>query len=264
MKTTTAKLGITLAGVLALAVTSVRAGALDERPPQSVRSGRSQYYGGETLEERARVDPVAAFRVEQLKIERDKLTETQRHNAENEAVARQQLKNDEARQAAEAKRKANEAVPREAGNGAKQVPFQNSAAVDMVEVGGVLKVPVQLNGAITLKFVVDSGASSVQIPKDVFLTLIRAETIKEGDFLPGATFILADGSKVKSDKFILRSIKVGESTFTDVEASVGGLEASLLLGQSFLKRFGEWKIDNNNGKLILTNPAKENHGRRGF
>ena len=118
--------------------------------------------------------------------------------------------------------------------------------------GGVLKVPVQLNGAITLKFVVDSGASSVQIPKDVFLTLIRAETIKEGDYLPGETFVLADGSKVKSDKFILRSIKVGESAFSDVEASVGGVDAPLLLGQSFLSRFGEWKIDNKNGKLILT------------
>ena len=57
---------------------------------------------------------------------------------------------------------------------------------------------------------------------------------------------------MKSDRFILRSIKVGESTFTNVEAAVGGLDASLLLGQSFLSRFKEWKIDNKNAKLILT------------
>lgn len=138
-------------------------------------------------------------------------------------------------------------------SGAAKVPVQISTGIDMArEEGGVLKVPVQINGTITLKFVVDSGASEVQIPKDVVLTLIRAETIKESDFLPGKTFVLADGSKVKSDRFMLRSIKVGESTFADVEASVGGLDAQLLLGQSFLSRFKEWTIDNKNAKLILT------------
>ena len=128
----------------------------------------------------------------------------------------------------------------------------DSIAVDMVSEDGVLKVPIQINGAISLKFVVDSGATFVQIPKEVFLTLVRADTIKEGDYLPGATLILADGRTVKSDKFILRSIKVGETTFTDVEASIGGVNAELLLGQSFLKKFGEWKIDNKKAKLILT------------
>ena len=127
----------------------------------------------------------------------------------------------------------------------------NSIGVDLVREMGVLKVPVLINGAITLKFVVDSGASDVHIPRDVFLTLMRAETIKESDFLPGSTFVLADGSKVKSDRFILRSIKVGGSTCTDVEASIGGLNSTLLLGQSFLSRFPEWKINNKDGKLIL-------------
>ncbi len=124
----------------------------------------------------------------------------------------------------------------------------------MARENGVLKVPVHINGVISLKFVIDSGASEVQISKDVFLTLIRAETIGEQDFLPGKTFVLADGTKVKSDRFILRSIKVGESTFSNIEASVGGLDAALLLGQSFLSRFNEWKIDNKNQKLILTAP----------
>lgn len=128
----------------------------------------------------------------------------------------------------------------------------DSTVVDMIEAGGVLKVPVQLNGAVTLKFVVDSGASSVQIPRDVFLTLKRAETINEGDYLPGKTFVLADGSRVQSDRFILRSVKVGDITLTNVEASVGALDAPLLLGQSFLKRFSDWKIDNKAAKLILT------------
>lgn len=134
---------------------------------------------------------------------------------------------------------------------APKVPAQFSTRVDLIKENGVFKVPVQLNGAITLKFVVDSGASAVQIPKDVFSTLIRAETIKESDYLPGETFLLADGSKVKSGRFILRSIKVGESTYSDVEASIGGTGSMLLLGQSFLSRFKEVTTDYPNAKLIL-------------
>ena len=127
----------------------------------------------------------------------------------------------------------------------------NQASIEMLKDHGILRVPVQLNGAITLKFVVDSGATYVQISKDVFATLVRAETIKEADFLPGSLILLADGSKVKSDRFILRSLKVGDTTVSNVEASVSNSDATLLLGQSFLSRFAEWKIDNQRNKLIL-------------
>jgi len=43
--------------------------------------------------------------------------------------------------------------------------------------GGVLILPVQVNNAITLNFMIDSGASDVVIPLDVFSTLSRAGTI---------------------------------------------------------------------------------------
>jgi gag-polyprotein putative aspartyl protease len=111
----------------------------------------------------------------------------------------------------------------------QQTQSSDTGETAMIRENGVLKVPILINGAISLKFVVDSGASDIQIPKDVFLTLIRAETIKESDFLPGKTFVMADGSKVKSDRFILSSLKIGETTLLDVEASIGSLDAPLLL-----------------------------------
>jgi predicted aspartyl protease len=128
----------------------------------------------------------------------------------------------------------------------------NSAGVDMMKEGGVLKVPIQINGAVSLKFAVDSGASGILIPKDVFLALMRAETIQKKDLLPDGVVTLADGSTVKTERFMLRSIKVGESSASDVEASVGGVGSELLLGQRFLSRFGEAKVDPKNRKLILT------------
>jgi uncharacterized protein (DUF2147 family) len=43
--------------------------------------------------------------------------------------------------------------------------------------GGTFVVPVEINGAITLNFTVDSGASDVVVPADVFSTLTRTGTI---------------------------------------------------------------------------------------
>ena len=36
---------------------------------------------------------------------------------------------------------------------------------------GVYEIPVEINGVITMNFVLDTGASEVQIPVDVFFTL---------------------------------------------------------------------------------------------
>jgi Aspartyl protease len=53
--------------------------------------------------------------------------------------------------------------------------------------GGTFVVPVEINGAITLNFTVDSGASHVTVPADVFSTLTRAGTIQRGNARPAST-----------------------------------------------------------------------------
>jgi hypothetical protein len=56
-------------------------------------------------------------------------------------------------------------------------------------------------------FRLDTGATDVHIPLEVVLTLLRTGTIKHpDDFLPGATYILADGTPVQSRRFTLRSL----------------------------------------------------------
>ena len=54
--------------------------------------------------------------------------------------------------------------------------------------GGVYELSVEVNGVLTLPFILDSGASEVLIPADVALTLVRTGTIKDTDFLPGQTY----------------------------------------------------------------------------
>src|SRR6202043_633522 len=82
--------------------------------------------------------------------------------------------------------------------------------VPLKSVGGTFMVPVFINGAITLNFVVDSGASDVAVPADVVGTLIRTRTIGPSDFVGRQTYVLADGSEAPSDIFIIRSLKVGD------------------------------------------------------
>ena len=123
--------------------------------------------------------------------------------------------------------------------------------VQMVSDGGTFKVPVTVNGQLTLNFTVDSGASDVSIPADVFMTLVRTGTITDTDFLDRQTYKLADGSTTPSQRFVIRSLRVGDKTLENVVGSIAPVQGSLLLGQSFLGRFNSWSIDNHLQALVL-------------
>ena len=118
--------------------------------------------------------------------------------------------------------------------------------------GGTYVIPVLINDAITLDFVVDSGAADVSIPADVVSTLMRTKTLKETDFLGEKTYVLADGSKVPSPTFVIRSLKVGNKVLENVNGSVVSVNGSLLLGQTFLSRFKSWSVDNTKHALLLS------------
>jgi Aspartyl protease len=96
--------------------------------------------------------------------------------------------------------------------------------------GGTYVVPVLINNAITLNFVVDSGASDVTIPADVVMTLVRTGTLKEEDFIGSKTYTLADGSTVPSATFRIKSLKVGDRMIDDVTAGIAPVQGTLLLG----------------------------------
>src|SRR6266851_2879469 len=68
-------------------------------------------------------------------------------------------------------------------------------SVQLEEAHGVYMVPVRINDAITIPFVLDSGAGDISVPEDVFKTLIRIRTVTESDFLAPGTYVTADGSK---------------------------------------------------------------------
>jgi clan AA aspartic protease (TIGR02281 family) len=134
------------------------------------------------------------------------------------------------------------------------VPYQYPSAqmrVALKQDGGTFVVPIQINGNLTLDFIVDSGAADVSIPMDVFSTLTRTGTIKDADLLGEGKYVMADGSTSQSMRFTIRSLKVGDKVVENVTGSVAPSQGTLLLGQSFLKRFKSWSINNTSHELLL-------------
>jgi clan AA aspartic protease (TIGR02281 family) len=121
----------------------------------------------------------------------------------------------------------------------------------LASTGGVLVAPVIVNNSIKLNFLVDSGASDVSIPSDVFASLLRSGAITQADITGSRQFVDANGETSRAKVFVIRSLKVGNVEVTRVEADVAPVNAPLLLGQSFLKRFKSWSIDNATQELIL-------------
>ena len=110
--------------------------------------------------------------------------------------------------------------------------------------GGVFVLPATINGTSTAYFIVDSGASNVQIPEELAEEMRRNGTLTEADSLGQRRFTLADGSGLQQRIVRLRSIRIGERTMENVMASVSPARSRALLGQSFLRRLSSWKIDN--------------------
>jgi hypothetical protein len=125
------------------------------------------------------------------------------------------------------------------------------ARIQLENVAGTLVAPVVINSAIKLNFVVDSGASDVNIPADVFSTLVRTNTVTQTDITGFRTYKNADGEVLQSKTFVIRALKIGSIEVLNVRAKEAPANAPLLLGQSFLKRFKSWSIDNSTQELIL-------------
>src|SRR5262249_37086260 len=74
---------------------------------------------------------------------------------------------------------------------------------------GVYRVSVTMDGWLARPFIVDSGAADVQISADVFL-LLYPRGAPSPRFLPGGAYRLADGSVVRSRRFLIGSLRIGD------------------------------------------------------
>jgi clan AA aspartic protease (TIGR02281 family) len=134
-------------------------------------------------------------------------------------------------------------------------PASLTKSIQMRLKQGAYVVPVAINGRIWLDFILDTGATSVAITGDVFLTMVRTGTMTDADVGEKITSTLADGSSVAGMKLKIRSLQIGAGENAVIMQNVDGIVSppagDLLLGQSFFRRFKSWRIDNAGQKLIV-------------
>jgi len=126
-----------------------------------------------------------------------------------------------------------------------------SETVRLEDDHGTYMVPVRINGQMTIPFVIDTGAADTAIPADVFLALLRTQTVKDSDFIGTGSYVMADGSEHSSNRFVLRELQVGDHIVRNVIAHVVPVKGDPLLGQTFLSKLPSWTIDNVKHLLVL-------------
>jgi clan AA aspartic protease (TIGR02281 family) len=117
-------------------------------------------------------------------------------------------------------------------------------SVPVTKSGGVYRVKATVNSEVALTFVVDSGAADVVLPEYIGKTLFATGSITKSDILGVAKYVFANGDSQSGTVVNLKSLTIGDVTVRNVRASIlPGDGASLLLGQSALKKLGAWRIN---------------------
>lgn len=127
----------------------------------------------------------------------------------------------------------------------------NASIVPLERGDGVYYLTAKIND-VPMKFIFDTGASSISISETEAAFLYKQGTLTEADFQGMVGFQDAKGEVTQGMVVKLRKVEVGKFVLKNVDASiVPNQNAPLLLGQSVLQKFGKISIDNKNKQLII-------------
>ncbi len=117
--------------------------------------------------------------------------------------------------------------------------------IEMVQKGGVYEVPCEVNG-LKLKFVFDTGASTVSLSSSVAEFMLKNDYLNEEDIYDELIVQQADGSKFTTFKVRLKTLNIGGCVLHDVVGVITPHQDSpLLLGQSAIQKLGKISIKDN-------------------
>lgn len=121
--------------------------------------------------------------------------------------------------------------------------IRKGTKVTMEKESGVYFVPIKVNG-LDLKFIFDTGASSISLSSAEAAVMYRQGQITDDDIIGQQQFQDATGGVSVGTIIRLRTVEIGGIVLHNVEASVvDNIQAPLLLGQTALSKFGKVTID---------------------
>jgi len=128
---------------------------------------------------------------------------------------------------------------------------QGKTIVKMENNNGVKYVWIEING-LKLKFIFDTGASSICISSAEATVMYRQGTLQKEDIIDIQYFQDATGKVSAGTRINLRTVKIGNRILRNIEATViDNNEAPLLLGQSAFEKFGKISIDYGNNEITF-------------
>ncbi|MDP1620815.1 MAG: OmpA family protein [Bacteroidales bacterium] len=107
-----------------------------------------------------------------------------------------------------------------------------------------------ING-ITIDFTFDSKEKEVYVSPVVTLKLLKDGIIDKTSFEGDPTKILGEGTVADKAVVIFKQIRIGKNTVNDVKATVNKKIQSLQFGDTLLKKFGKYSIDDSTGEIIF-------------
>lgn len=120
------------------------------------------------------------------------------------------------------------------------------------EQGGVYTIPCKVND-LPLKFIFDTGASSVSISKSEAIFMLKNGYLSENDIIGSQQFQTASGAILEGTRILIKKIEIGGLVLRNIEASVvHSNNAPLLLGQNVLSQLGKISIDYHTSSLIIS------------
>ena len=138
----------------------------------------------------------------------------------------------------------------------------NTISIPLRHRGGVFEVQATLNSEIKAYFVIDSGAADVTISEAIAKLLAGNESLSKADVVGGSNYQLADGSSSSGLAITIRKLELGGIVLNNVRAVVmKGTDVPLLLGQSALKQFERWSINQERSTLDIYSNSTIGEGK---
>ena len=132
-------------------------------------------------------------------------------------------------------------------------PQQGVLRVPLHQAGsGTYTVDVGIAGVCCFKMMLDTGASDVSVPLNLWYAMLKDGHINRADHIDVAKYRTANGT-VEGLRFRMPTMTIGGHAVDGVIGSVtkGDNGRTILLGQSFLRKFKAWQINNGTSELFL-------------
>jgi clan AA aspartic protease (TIGR02281 family) len=123
-----------------------------------------------------------------------------------------------------------------------------SQKLTVINEDGMQYILISIGGR-SYKYLIDTGASDMTINNTMKETFVRKGILKKSDFR-SVKYKVANGETITMQRGILKSMKINNNTFYNVNVAVGNSNTPLLLGKSFLNRY-DWRL--NSDELELKN-----------